>query len=165
MNSLARVLMMVLLLAATPLSAQEIPQGCFHREYSEKHMAGHPAQFVKELTLKIYQATGYEDIWADLLAQTAKRGRVADHPQAGKALDQALNCWSKRGKHQCAVDCDGGSFEIVRGKSNSITIETSYLTIGPAEECGGAINMVEVLGEPVRYRLNRVDPEVCAPLQ
>ncbi len=156
-----RLILAAALIAATPVAAEEIPRGCFHRLYTDKHLANHPAQIVRELTLAVYDAPESDDIWADMVAVLADQGRMTGSHNVGKPLDQVLNCWSKGARHQCAVDCDGGSFRFTRITPDSITIETSYLTIGPAEECGGSENMVEVLGEPVRYRLSRVDAKHC----
>ena len=61
----------------------------------------------------------------------------------------------------CSVDCDGGFFEVTRDTGDSIDLTLTYLWVGDTEECGGAVDIAEVSGEPVVYRLYKSPPEAC----
>ena len=145
----------------------EIPTGCFERQYSADHIQRHPAQIVDYLRIWIYPWPEYNQINADMVARFMDQGRIKGKKSAGKTLDQVLTCWDMNRGAGCAVDCDGGSFQFVKVDEGGITIETGGLTMGVPEDegCGGAETLTEVIGEPVRYRLARVDDAICEAAQ
>ena len=146
---------------ASGLSAQEGPTpGCYFRVYDEDHLKAHPEQVVSAMRMRVYDDQGYR--YAALEVLFANQGHVRRAGQGEQLLDQSLSCFiDNDGDRTCAVDCDGGSFRVVRETNSAMTIETGYLWVGPSEECGGAIDLSEGPGNLTRYRLDRADDAQC----
>ncbi len=143
-----------------PVAAQGLPPGCYVRDYSAAHLAKHPAQVVGWIRLKVFK-DAYGDTVADLDAAVADQGHAAGSGLGGQVLGQALHCWESGGQTGCSVECDGGWFTVQRSDAESLTIRTEYLLIGDVEGCGGALDLAEVPGQPVSYRLDRIDDGYC----
>lgn len=166
MGSMSRAALEVALglaLIAAPLDAQD--RGCFQRSYDKAHLAAHPDQHIASLLLWIQEnpidpKDRYD--WGALDATLSGQG--ASGGRAGEVMDQLMLCYADDPHPRCAVECDGGGFDIVRSDATGITIETAYMLIGSAEGCGGALDLAEVPGQAVRYRLNRVADELCDDL-
>ncbi|TCL09930.1 hypothetical protein BXY66_1997 [Shimia isoporae] len=137
--------------------------GCYARDYSAAHLAKHPKQVVDDVVLWIYEDELGNKL-ADMDVTFAKQGHVAASMFAGQTLNQFLLCFDSRGRAGCAVECDGGAFVVVKDTPEAMTIETEFLLVGDTEECGGAVDMAEVPGKAVRYRLNRVAASQCEGL-
>lgn len=150
-----------LALATAVQAADGPPLGCYQRAYSAEHLAANPAQIVDEISLKIHIQAIYGEIIGDMRVWFADQGRVAGTVNAGRVLDQFLICWGDETRSGCSVECDGGSFQVTKADPNGLTFETDYLLVGETEDCGGAEDLAEILGQPVKYRLNRVDDAVC----
>lgn len=154
----AGALALCLMLAPGVVAAFE---GCYVRDYSDAHLAKHPAQVVDRITLDLYrQATG--EVVAEMWVVTARQGHAARAGEGGKRFSQFLICWDDAGRPVCGVECDGGKMDITRLDANGLTFQTSYLLVGDAEACGGVVDLAERPGQPVSYRLDRVEPAVCA---
>lgn len=138
--------------------------GCYTRAYSQAHLDAHPQQVVREMRLWVRVQNGVRDAIMDV--QFANQGHVATEGRGSPQARQVLSCFDLAdGTPFCGVECDGGGFVPVRQTDDSLTIELDYLLIGttPGEEevCGGEIDLAEVPGQTVRYRLNRADIAQC----
>ena len=149
-------------LMASSAQADELELGCYQRIYSDAHLAKHPAQIVQAIQLKVYNSQ-YNTVWGDLRVRFADQGRVRGTRSAGALLKQSLICFTDGGPGTCQVECDGGRFDVVKQTSSSMTFETRGLMVGSLEDegCGGSEDLAEFIGQPVRYRLNRVADAVC----
>ncbi|MEJ6397774.1 hypothetical protein [Yoonia sp. 208BN28-4] len=141
--------------------------GCFERTYSPAHLADHPLQVVSKLRILIWDAPTNDDTFAVIEAQMTRQGHVAATPAAGQRITQGLFCFGPaQGRPAgCAVDCDGGSFEVARQSKQELVIRTSYLMMGDADNCNGATDLAEIPATPVSYRLNAVPMSVCEGLR
>lgn len=145
---------------AGPVFADGPALGCFERSYSDAHLAKNPAQVVRRIMLRLRwqdQAYTVGDMWVE----TSDQGHVAASGLGGQMFSQFLLCWSEGQTDLCAVECDGGSFSVVRQDRDGLTFQTSYLLVGALYGCGGAVDLAEVPGQTVRYRLNRVSDRAC----
>ncbi len=156
-------LMATFALGAGTAVAEGPDVGCYARDYSSAHLAKQPAQVVEQMALRVYEDELGNRL-ADMEVTFANQGHVANGMFAGQTLNQFLLCFDYQGRAGCAVECDGGAFNVVRQKSDSITIETDLLMVGDTGECGGAVDLAEVPGKAVRYRLNRVGASRCEGL-
>ena len=144
----------------TTALAGEIRPGCYHRDYSASHLAKHPKQVVDWITMIVEKdASGYT--FARMLVGTANQGHVKRAGLGGQVFKQWLSCWEDGGRAMCGVDCDGGNFRVTKQSGSSLTFQTDYLMVGDTGECGGAIDLAEVPGKPVKYRLDVVSESAC----
>ncbi len=139
------------------------PQGCYAREYSDTHLVSQPNQVVAAIWLNFYHQQGND--FAALSVVTSEQGHAAKSGLGNQFFDQFLICSdpgrSGSDRAVCAVECDGGSFWIKAFDGKVLDIRTQYLMAGDTEGCGGAINLAEKPGQPVTYRLYRVDDAQC----
>lgn len=148
-----------------PAQAAEGPQpGCYAREYSPAHLKANPAQIVEAIALEISLSPDQSSVWAALSARFADQGRVKGGPSAGETMTQSLNCFDSDGRLGCAVDCDGGFFQVLSQDAKALTFRTEWLWVGDTEGCGGAEDLAEVKGQPTLYKLFKVDDATCAAL-
>ncbi len=145
---------------AGPVWADGPDAGCYVRDYSDAHLAGQPAQVVDWMQLWIYQDDNQNKL-ANMLVGFSNQGHVASTKHAGQVLDQFLLCFDYDGRQGCTVECDGGNFFVTRETGDAMTIETDYLMVGETDSCGGAVDLAEVPGKAVRYKLNRVVASQC----
>ena len=149
-----------LLGSPAPGGADEPMEGCYLRDYSAAHLARNPAQVVDRIALRVLQQEGGDmiaRIWVDL----ADQGHVAASGHGGQRMTQFLICWDNEGTPFCAVECDGGSFEVRRQDAGGMVFETRYLMVGETDACGGAVDLAEQPGQAVSYRLDRVEDAIC----
>ena len=159
MRSIIHTSVAAVMLAGTAL-AQDLPAGCYHRDYSDGHLASHPNQVVDWMRMLVGQDV-YGNKTVSMEVGFANQGHAGRSGHGGWAFDQYLSCWDDDGRTGCSVDCDGGAFTVTNLTGSSVTIQTDYLMIGDTEECGGAVDLAEIQGKPVRYRLDRVSDSVC----
>lgn len=145
---------------AGPAGAEGPDAGCYVRDYSDAHLASQPAQVVDWLQLWVYQGDNQNKL-ANMLVGFSNQGHVAGTQHAGQVLDQFLLCFDYDGHKGCTVECDGGNFFVTRDSGDTMTIETDYLMVGETDSCGGAVDLAEVTGKAVRYKLNRVAASQC----
>lgn len=149
-----------LALLALPAHAVEITNGCFERNYTAAHLAKQPAQIVQAMRLWIH-VNDYDETIADMTVEFANQGRIRGSASAGQIMQQSLHCWQDGSAVGCSVDCDGGWFTVTRDSGDVLTFSTEGLVVGDAEGCGGAESIAEVIGQPVKYRLDRVEDVYC----
>ena len=143
-------------------TAEEGPDpGCYMRDYPADHLAAHPAQVVDRIAMQVYHDE-LGNTLAHMWVGFAEQGHVAGTRFAGQTLYQFLLCFDHQGQAGCAVECDGGSFRVTKENAKGLTLRTDFLLVGDTEDCGGAVDLAEIPGQPVSYRLNRVDPAICA---
>ena len=147
-------------LAGAAAAADGPAPGCYARDYSDAHLAKHTAQIVDRMVMRIWQQDGGTTV-ADMWVITANQGHVRQSGLGGHRLWQFLICGSDDGQPICGVECDGGRMEITRQDSKGLTFRTRYLLVGPTDQCGGAIDLAEVPGQAVSYRLNAVPETMC----
>lgn len=160
MKHLSGVIAALVVAVATQARADGPGVGCFERVYSDAHLAGQPAQIVKRMVLDIHQQEGGAKV-AEMLVTTANQGYVAITGHGGQSFRQFLLCWSDGGRNICAVECDAGRMEVTRQDNTGLTFRTDTLWVGDADECGGAVNIIEKPGQSVSYRMNRVSQAIC----
>lgn len=136
--------------------------GCYERSYSREHLAANPAQVVAKMRMLVYVDDRYNETLAQLEVQTTNQGHVAGTAAANQTFRQALTCFEDG---LCAVECDGGSFQIVRQDKDGLSFRTRYLRVGQGQACAGATDLAEVAGQDVSYRLNAAPMSVCDRLR
>ena len=147
-------------LLASGGAAEPPAPGCYMRDYSDAHLAAHPAQVADRIVLEISeQATGTTvgNLWVTF----ADQGHAARSGAGHHRMWQFLVCWSDGGTPRCGVECDGGTMEITRQDASGLSFRTGYLLVGPTDQCGGAVDLAERPGETVSYRLNAVAGTLC----
>ncbi len=151
-------------LSLGPSMAQTVPEGCFVREYDAAHLAAHPNQFVERLALWFDpEPHAASDITlVEITASTSSNGRAIDEGIAGLRMTETGANFAN--PLQFGVECDGGSFDVVRYDGNTLVIETEYVRVA-LEGCGGEIgqttSLAEVPGQATRYLLYRAHPSAC----
>lgn len=150
-----------ILLAAAPAADADPAFGCYARDYSDAHLAKHPAQVVDEIILSLHSPETHNDIFGTMWVKTANQGHVRASGYANQVLMQTLICWRHNGALHCGVECDGGAFTVTKLNSKGLTFRTDNLMVGGSEGCTGPVDLAEIPGQPVSYRLNRVPDSVC----
>jgi len=137
------------------------PPGCYHRDYTDAHLRKHPKQIVDWITM-IVERDQYGQDAARMMVFTANQGHVQNSGQGHQVFTQFLFCFDEAGgKARCSVECDGGGFVVTRDTGKSLTFQTKNLWVGETDECGGAVDLAEIPGKPVKYRLDRVSDSAC----
>jgi len=155
----------LLSLIAGPALAQDVLPGCYQRVYTAQHLANHPEQVVSAVTLWV--GDWYTEVArsAQIEVIPADQGHAAGAGFQGQVLQQMLFCGNEAGEARCAVECDGGGFDVIRQDASGMTFRTDYMLVGTGGACGGVMDMAERPNEGVSYRLPRVDEAVCADLR
>ena len=136
--------------------------GCYTRVYGEVHLENNPDQVVAAIRLRFTDFDDTSDtVGADIEAVFADQGHAAADGFGGKVLAQSLFCQEIEGTTKCMVDCDAGSFDVVRQDGGVLEIRTYGVEMGEWEGCSGYSNLSEGTGEAVTYRLFRTDDAAC----
>ncbi len=150
------------MLIALPAFA-EPPAGCFARTYSDAHLAKHPAQVVKGISIVFDPDFEPGHPWMDVQVEVADQGHAAG--QGGAVYGQIARCFedARAGTGwSCAVECDGGSMRIDRLNSAEMLVRLEYFLMNTGDDCGGEVDLAEVPGETVAYKLERQPDAACA---
>ena len=150
--------------------AENLPSGCFAREYSAEHLAAHPTQRVERIVLWTDVATdGENPDEAVLVAWMAKNAYFA----AGMRVDGWFLCEGGECQNEgdatksCGQLQDRGGFIVTGyqkgsgGKSDAVEITTQFLIMNSRGDCAVDASLTEVFGQPTTYRLLRVNEAVC----
>lgn len=151
----------VVLCLAGAAAAQEMPrEGCYARTYDAAHLSARPNQVVASMLMRV---TVEDDLRFAAMAVTfADQGHAGRDGFGGRTLRQWVDCRKdSQGRPFCGVECDGGWFTVTRQDAAGLTLRTEHLMIGNTEGCGGAVDLAEVPGQAVSYRLNRVGDADC----
>lgn len=150
-------------LLALPAAAE--PEGCFERIYSDAHLAKNPAQVVRSISMAFGDFAGDATPWVDVQADIADQGHARGTGQGGNTYSQIARCTeggdSKTG-WTCSVECDGGTLKIKRLDATSLLVRLDYFTLTTGDDCGGEVDLAEVPGQSVAYRLERRPDAACA---
>jgi len=144
---------------ATPLIAQDVPSGCFVRDYSEDHLAQNPEQIVDRISILFGPIDGL--VLADVKVQMANQGHAAVNGYGGAYFSEVAGTFSEA--LTFAVDCDGGFFDVVHFDGDSIEIETSGFRLSPdgCGDQGNVSNLLETGSSSTTYTLNRTELGAC----
>lgn len=149
----------LLIFVATPAIAQEVPMGCYTREYSSDHLAQHPEQVVERMSILFTQAEW--GVAADVQVQLADQGHAARDGYGGMRVSELAGNFNE--PLNFGVECDGGQFEVLSNDSTGIMIETSQFRLTD-DGCGGD-GIYSTLGEEnsstTRYKLHKSNDVEC----
>lgn len=155
---------LVLLCLATPVAAQDVPQGCFFRDYSDAHLAQNPGQGVDQIL--IYFRSGADNsggiVLADVRVLAANQGQALAAGLGGQTLNATPGNFNT--PLRFGVECDGGSFDVIGQTGEELTIETQGMRLTKEPSCDGDerwMNLAEIGGETTTYRLRAVDQSQC----
>lgn len=153
------LLVLPLLALASPGLAQDAPLGCFVRDYSDEHLKKNPEQVVDRISILF---SPFDDnVSADVKVLLADQGHAGRDGYGGqRAFEIAGNYYKPL---RFSVDCDGGSFDVVKQDAAGITIETSgfRLAVDGCIDEGISTTLAEEGSTSTRYRLNRAETKAC----
>ena len=150
------------LLAGAVVQAEEIRPGCYTRFYSDAHLRDQPAQVVRAVRLWVGPWMTEVAREARIEVVPANQGHARGAPWVGARLQQFLICGTESGAPICQVECDGGRMEVTKQDAQGMVFRTRYMVVGNTGECGGVMDMAEVPGQWVSYRLYRADASDCS---
>ncbi len=132
---------------------------CYTRSYSAAHLARHPNQTVKKITIKLTRTspwTANEGEFMQVLVNQKKAPR--------KNLRQAMSCFESSGEVICPVDCDGGAMYVTALKDDKLTVANNNLTLkgGCGEEEDETIYLETIVGGDDSFVLNKAPIADCA---
>ncbi|MGC1495890.1 MAG: hypothetical protein WA790_08775 [Sulfitobacter sp.] len=141
------------------------PAGCFERTYSDAHLAKNPSQVVRSISMSFGDFGGDTVPWIDVEAEIADQGHARGTGQGGNTYGQIARCTdqgnSKTG-WTCSVECDGGTLRIDRLDATSLLVSLDYFIMNTGDDCGGEVDLAEVPGQSVSYKLERQPNAACA---
>lgn len=158
--TLAAAVSLVSILAGAA-QANDIRPGCYERIYSSSHLKNHPGQHVAAVRMKVGEWATNVSRATQLEVVLANQGRAAGTWSAGRTLSQFMFCGTETRWDTCLADCDAGSLQVTKQTSSSMTFRTRYLLVGEVADCGGSVDMAEIPGQWVSYKLNRVSNSAC----
>jgi len=147
---------------AAPVMAQDLPLGCYSRDYSADHLKQNPAQNVASLRLNFLRATeetGGAPVM-EVMVRLADQGRARAEGMGGMMLTQTAYCFNEGKGWICGVECDGGIMEIGRMSGDMLDVKTSNFWVGNTDECGGAFDLAEGRGTTT-YRVKKAAASAC----
>lgn len=150
----------VTLIGALPAQAQDIA-GCYARAYDAAHLTSQPAQVVKAITLQVHAGSA-KSTTATLRVRAADQGHARRSGQGGRRFDAFLLCDRTMDGWRCGVECDGGSLIVTRHDTQVLEFRTNHLMTGAGDSCGGMLDLAELPGQPVTYRLFSRPDDVCS---
>ncbi len=148
-----------LFFVAAAAVAQDVPTGCYFREYSREHLAKNPEQIVKRISIQFTQRD--EVVGADVQVLLADQGHAKRDGFGGMRASETAGNFSEPSRFD--VECDGGSFHVLRSDASGITIATEWFRLTDGD-CGAETvrsNLIEDGSESTKYRLNRSDEIAC----
>lgn len=159
--------------------ADEVSLGCYSRQYSSDHLPRNPGQNVQELTIGFrmldveMRPSGTKNILiADvqsLIADTAEMQKIG---AVGEVYKNGLVCdvspphpshpdWHEDGAITCAVECDGGYFQIISQTEDGLVIRTDGIRLTDIGGCGGRVYIRDDATGPTTYKLFPAPEAVC----
>ncbi|EBA13689.1 hypothetical protein [Roseobacter sp. CCS2] len=144
---------------ATPVTAQDVPVGCYVRDYSDEHLAKYPEQVVDRISIMFGPYEGI--VWADVKVLLADQGHASRDGIGGRYLSETAGNFNE--PLEFGVECDGGSFDIVSFDMDTIEIETRRFRLS-VDGCGGEetySDLLETGSSSTTYTLNRSKLGAC----
>ena len=150
----------VLLLPASAI-AQDVPIGCYTRDYSDAHLARNPEQVVDRISIEFDRSGEYTS--AEVKVLLADQGHSGRAGYGGQLVSQFAENYAV--PLQFGVDCDGGSFDVIDSDSEGIVIETNWFRLSDDTSiCSGVrvrSDLQEEGGSSTRYRLTQSAAAAC----
>lgn len=117
------------------VAAKDGASSCWSRVYDADHLAKHPDQKVKAMSL----AVTYMEETAESAEQYVFR--MEAELRGGVAGKQFGNCYAQEGKMFCGVDCDGGGVYVSSRNNGNVlvdleTIGSMWMVTGCGEDEG-----------------------------
>lgn len=138
-----------------------LPEGgtCFTRSYSSAHLARHPKQTVKNITIKLSRTSPWTANDGEFMQVLVNQKKA---PQ--KNLRQAMSCFESDGEVVCAVDCDGGAMYVTALKDGKLTVSNQNLTLkgGCGEDEDETIYLQTIAGGDDSFVLSEAPMAACA---
>jgi|GEM_PF-4863531 len=144
---------------ASPAVGQDVPMGCFVRDYGQDHLDRYPEQVVERISIRFGPHDWF--IAADVKVLLADQGHAGRDGLAGQRMSEWAGNFN--GPLNFGVECDGGGFEVVAKDAHGITIETSGFRLS-TDGCGGeGVNstLLEEGSATTRYRLPATEDAAC----
>ena len=158
-----RYILILSLFLSIPLSAtaQDVPLGCYARDYSDEHLAKRTEQVVDRLSIR-FSKSG-ERTTAEVKVLLADQGHAGRAGYGGRQASEVADNYAAPLRFN--VECDGGGFDVVKSDSNGILIETDWFRLsGNRNECSGGdlrSNLHEEGSSSTRYRLEQAEAAAC----
>ena len=152
----------LLLLVPMSAGAQDVPMGCYLRDYSPDHLAKHPEQVVDRISILF--RPGNQFTAAEVNVLFADQGHAARDGYGGLRGAETAGNFNADVPLKFAVECDGGSFDVIESSADHILIETSWFRLSD-NGCGSdeiRSTLLEEGSASTRYRLDQVEETMCA---
>jgi hypothetical protein len=132
---------------------------CYTRTYSAAHLARHPKQTVKNITVKLTRTSPWTSNEGEFM-QVLVNQKTAPR----KNLRQAMSCFESSGEVICPVDCDGGAMYVNALKDGKLTIANNNLTLkgGCGEDEDETIYLETIVGGDDSFVLDEAPMSACA---
>jgi hypothetical protein len=132
---------------------------CYTRSYSAAHLARHPKQTVKNITVKLTRTSPWTSNEGEFM-QVLVNQKTAPR----KNLRQAMSCFESSGEVICPVDCDGGAMYVNALKDGKLTIANNNLTLkgGCGEDEDETIYLETIVGGDDSFVLDEAPMSACA---
>lgn len=159
---MGRLLSLAIALMAQPVAAQDLPQGCWARDYSAAHLRDNPAQNVASIRLNFLRATeGSGGIPVmEVMVRLADQGLARSMGMGGAVLTQTAYCHPDGTAWTCGVECDGGQMRIKAPEGDTLDVTTDYFLVGQTEGCGGVFDLAERM-RATTYRVKKAAASAC----
>lgn len=159
---MGRLLSLAIALMAQPVAAQDLPQGCWARDYSAAHLRDNPAQNVASIRLNFLRAT--EETGGipvmEVMVRLADQGLARSTGMGGAVLIQTAYCYPDGTTWTCGVECDGGQMRIKALAGDTLDVTTDYFLVGQTEGCGGVFDLAERM-RATTYRVKKAAASAC----
>ena len=144
-----------------------LPQGCYSRNYSADHVAKHPKQVVKEISVRFHIWEG--DPFAGIRLKTTNQGHMRQSGQGGQIFEEGSECilepWPKglgaKIGWVCLSSTNSGGIYLQRFDDDMLIFRTKGFVLGESESLLGVMDLAELPDKWVTYKLFRVDGAQC----
>ena len=151
---------LVLMFPASAI-AQDVPVGCYTRDYSDAHLASNPDQVVDRISIEFIRHDEFTS--AEVKVLLADQGHSGRAGYGGQFVSEVAANYAT--PLQFGIECDGGSFDVIESDSQGIVIETGWFRLSDnANGCSGEdirSNLHEEVGSSTRYRLTQSAAAAC----
>ena len=150
---------------AERLAAKGVSYACFTRRYDAAHLAKHPQQKVKFMTLVVRAEFLPEDRDLNYSFQidVGFRDRNGDFNSSGSCGHAAVTPDTPNALHLgCGVDCDGGGLSVALADSDkAIVVRLDSIAIWDASKPDAERTSFDGGTDDHVFRLDRVNNDVC----
>ena len=143
------------LLLGAPAIAQDVPNGCYVRDYSDAHLAKYPEQVVDRISIEFSPSGDFTS--AEVKVRLADQGHSGRAGYGGQFVSEFAENYATPLRFN--VECDGGGFDVINSDSAGILIETDWFRLSDdVSECSGGrvrSDLHEEGGSSTKYRLTQ----------